>query len=80
MKIGMMWSDPSNLPLSTKISEAISYYQKKYGCIPNKIMVNPKDYQECNEFAIEKSKKVPKGNIWLGMSEKDNLLSELNGK
>ena len=69
MKIGMMYFDKSNLPLSTKIRNAIDYYQKKYGTIPNKIMVNPKDYQDCKEFAIETSKHIPIHNIWLGMNE-----------
>lgn len=69
MKIGMLWFDNSNLPLSTKIRGAVSYYQKKYGCIPNSIMVNPKDYQECNEFAIKISRSIQKNHIWLGMED-----------
>ena len=68
-RIGMIWFDNSSLPLSTKIRQAIDYYQKKYGAIPTKIMVNPKDFVECNEFAIEKSRSIMRNNIWLGMSD-----------
>jgi len=80
MKIGMMWQDCSNLPLSIKIREAIAYYQNKYGTIPTLIMVNPKTAidEDCNQFAIEISRSIMKNHIWLGMSNEDNLLSELN--
>ena len=70
MKIGMMWMmEKNNLPLSAKIQEAITYYQKKYGTYPTMIMVNPKDYVECAEFAIETSKSIRVNHIWLGMEE-----------
>jgi hypothetical protein len=83
MKIGMMYFDNSNLPLSTKVRNAVNYYQNKYGAIPTMIMCNPKDYVECkaneiSEFAISTSRSIRINHLWVGMSEEDNLLSELN--
>ena len=71
--VGMMWIvEKNNLPLSTKIREAVAYYQDKYGAIPTLIIVNPKTTidEGCNEFAISKSKSIRINHLWLGMEEK----------
>ena len=70
MRIGMLWRmEKNDLPLSTKIRDAIAYYQKKYGTTPTMIMCNPKDYVECKEFAIETSKSIQVNHLWLGIGE-----------
>lgn len=69
MKIGMMWQDTSKLPLETKVREAVAFYQNKYGRTPTMIVCNPKDFVECNEFAISTSRSIRINHLWLGMSE-----------
>jgi hypothetical protein len=70
-KIGLLWYDGSNLPLSTKIRGAITYYQEKYGTTPTLIMVHPKTAMDddCNQFSIKTSKSVLKNHLWIGMEE-----------
>ena len=70
MKIGMMWMmDKNSLPLSEKVREAVSFYEKKYGSTPTLIMCNPKDYVECNEFVITTSRSIRINHLWIGMEE-----------
>ena len=69
MKIGMMWMDSSDLPLETKVRQAVEYYRNKFGSTPTKIMCNPKDYVECKEFAITTSRFIRINHLWLGIGE-----------
>lgn len=41
MATGMLWFDNSDTDLATKIKQAASYYQDKYGETPNLVFIKP---------------------------------------
>lgn len=79
MHTGMLWFDNSQKPLETKIKNAMDYYQKKYGRVPDLCLVHPSmmkdDMRIKATFMIDKLtvrpyRPVLPGHIWVGIEDK----------
>ena len=78
MTTGMLWFDNSTSPLSIKIKKAMDYYQKKYGRMPDMVLVHPSalgDGLEGSRFSsdgltIRAYRPVLPGHLWLGVEDK----------
>jgi len=74
MNIGMLWydNDPKT-DLPTKISQAASYYQKKYGKRPDLCFVHPSAYNvtsaRANGLEIRPNRLIRPHHLWLGIQE-----------
>lgn len=70
MNIGMMWR--SDKPLRQSVSEAVAYYQKKYGRLPDAAYVNPKLLDE-HEMIVDgisvKPMRIPLTLLWIGVED-----------
>ncbi len=79
MIVGMLWFDNALIPLADKIRKAADYYQKKYGRMPNLVLVHPsmmKDGQgqeirslTVDNITVRPYRPVPPGHIWIGIDE-----------
>lgn len=68
MKIGMLWFDNSDSPLSTKIEGAVSFYEKKYGRKPTLAVVHPvTQIDEKCSLTVETSRSIMPNHIWIGV-------------
>lgn len=75
MHTGMLWFDDSKTELNVKIQNAVDYYRKKYGRIPDLCLVHPsmlKDdtYKE-EKITIRPYRPVLPGHIWIGIEDKN---------
>lgn len=69
---GMLWfdNDPKS-SLAVKVIRAADYYKKKYGKVPNKCYINPKDREKklkgfVNGIKIFTSPTIITNHIWIG--------------
>ena len=74
MNTGMLWFDNNpKTDLSSKIMQAATYYQKKYGKKPNLCFVHPTlaDKDSKNPFGIlvEPNRLVLPNHLWIGMKD-----------
>ena len=72
MHTGMLWFDNSKIALVEKVRKALEYYEKKYGRVPNLILVNPRamEGQEIPEgLPIRPYRPVLPGHIWVGVED-----------
>lgn len=72
MNIGLLWYDNDKITLHEKIAKAMAYYQNKYGRLPTLAIVNPKDFEECNNITVGTSKSIRINHIWLGIGESND--------
>ena len=73
MNIGMLWFDNDpKADLAVKISRAATYYQNKYGSIPNLCFVHPSMVKgEASKTAgleVRASRSVLPNHFWLGVN------------
>jgi len=80
MNIGMLWYDnDKNSELNSKIQRAATYYQNKYGAIPNvcfvhpsmlgtPIQVNDEKCLESGSILIRTSSSVLPNHFWIGVN------------
>ncbi|HSO12730.1 MAG TPA: hypothetical protein VLT51_10170 [Anaerolineales bacterium] len=75
MHTGMLWFDNSQVALDIKIQQAMEYYRKKYGRIPDLCLVHPsmlKDTKlEEREITVRPYRPVLPGHIWIGVEDKN---------
>jgi hypothetical protein len=74
MHTGMLWFDDSQTTLNMKIQNAMEYYRKKYGRIPDLCLVHPnmlKDTKlEEDQITVRPYRPVLPGHIWIGVEDK----------
>ena len=76
MYTGMLWFDNSQTALTVKVQKAVDYYTKKYGRIPDLVLVHPSmldDGQrqlEVSKVTIRPYRPVLPGHIWIGIEDK----------
>ena len=76
MHTGMLWFDNSNALLSVKIQKAVDYYHKKYGRIPDLVLVHPSMLEknapiEFGKLTVRPYRPVLPGHIWVGIEDKN---------
>ena len=72
MHTGMLWFDNSKDNLVVKVRKALDYYEKKYGRVPNLVLVNPRtmEGQEIPEgLPVRPYRPVLPGHIWVGIED-----------
>lgn len=75
MNIGMLWfdNDPKT-DLATKITQAMSYYQKKYGRRPDLCFVHPSLLGQAKTLTtgieVRANQHILPNHLWLGLNEK----------
>jgi hypothetical protein len=73
MTAGMLWFDNSDSTLATKIQKAADYYHKKYGRLPDLVLVHPnmlKDQKlDVDGITVRPYRPVLPGHIWIGIEE-----------
>jgi hypothetical protein len=80
MHTGMLWFDNSQAALAVKIQKAVEYYKKKYGRVPDLVLVHP-SMLEANQRSAELPADAMKiivrpyrpilpGHIWIGIEDK----------
>jgi hypothetical protein len=80
MKTGMLWfdNDPKT-DLTTKISEAALYYQKKYGAKPDLCFIHPsmiaKEKPHENGIEVRTNRMVLPHHIWIGVHESKPVMA-----
>ena len=74
MHTGMLWFDNSKRSTKEKIQEAVNYYVKKYGIMPDLCWMNPKsldkDIPQIDGLSIRPYRPVLPGHIWIGIEDK----------
>ncbi len=74
MRTGMLWfdNDPKT-DLTTKISQAAMYYQKKYGARPDLCFVHPTMFGEAaqkpNGIEVRTNRMIRPNHLWIGLQE-----------
>jgi len=78
MHTGLLWFDNSNSLLSVKIQKAYDYYIKKYGRIPDLVLVHPsmlesndRDGFHMESLRVRAYRPVLPGHIWIGIEDKE---------
>lgn len=77
MHTGMLWFDNSQTALTVKIQKAVDYYVKKYGVMPDLVLVHPSMLEdntrqlEINKLIVRPYRPVLPGHIWIGIEDKD---------
>ena len=71
MNIGMLWFDNDpKVDLSSKITRAADYYQKKYGQVPDLCYVHPSMLKESTlkpgKIEIRSNRSVLPNHFWIG--------------
>ena len=86
MHTGMLWfNNDKTMTLEQKIKQAVDYYQKKYGRVPNLVLIHPSVMEEnrrqfkvfaptttgtlSNELTIRPYRPVLPGHIWIGIAD-----------
>lgn len=77
MNIGMMWFDNrKNATVADRALEAAEYFVKKYGAIPNVIVINIKESPSLQEvgagdflFEIKHARSILPHHLWMGVKE-----------
>jgi hypothetical protein len=87
MKTGMLWFDSSTISASAKIFKGVDYFYKKYGKLPDLILLHPSMTEEKKPYELElrgigrdllstkvtvrQYRPVLPGHIWIGIADKD---------
>jgi hypothetical protein len=82
MNVGMLWFDDNpKTSLKVKIEQATNYYRKKYGYNPDICFVNPSALQGQqlydSSICLKPSRSVLPHHFWLGLDDRNSLLSPL---
>jgi len=76
VKIGMLWFDgEEQREISARVQAAASYYQRKYGRVPNVCFVHPSMLAERTGANVEgveirPSAAVLHGHLWMGIDDR----------
>ena len=74
MHTGMLWFDDSQITLNMKIQNAMEYYRKKYGRVPDLCLVHPNMLKgtklEEEKITVRPYRPVLPGHIWIGVEDK----------
>lgn len=74
MEIGMLWFDDGPKPLPEKVSQAVAFYEDKFGRKPTHCLVNPKtldgDEGIVAGVEIRQARNVMPNHYWIGVDEK----------
>jgi hypothetical protein len=75
MDIGMLWFDDSSTALQDKVSQAVSFYQDKFGETPTHCLVHPQTLKEEAEgivagVQVRTARNVMPNHYWIGVDEK----------
>jgi hypothetical protein len=75
MNLGMLWFDNNpKTDLTTKIADAVTYYQKKYGRRPNLCFVHPsllsKGQPSGGSIEVRPNRQILPNHLWIGWNEK----------
>lgn len=75
MHTGMLWFDDSSSTLAAKIKTATDYYVKKYGRLPDLVLVHPSMLTDKNteelQITVRPYRPVLPGHIWIGIEDKN---------
>lgn len=74
MKTGMLWyDDDPKSDLGDKIVRAASYYQRKYGRVPDLCFVHPSMLGEAppkpNGIEVRTNRQILPNHLWIGIHE-----------
>ena len=73
MHTGMLWFDDSKITLNMKIQNAMEYYRKKYGRVPDLCLVHPNmlidTKLEEEQITVRPYRPVLPGHIWIGVED-----------
>ena len=77
MDIGMLWFDDSSTALQDKVTQAVSFYQDKFGEMPTHCLVNPKTLNKESEgivagVQVRTARNVMPNHYWIGVDEKSS--------
>ena len=72
MKVGMLWFDNSETPITEKIKKAITYYINKYKVIPNTCYIHPTAYavvvdEGISNITIKTRRQTHNNHFWIGI-------------
>ena len=81
MNTGMLWLCSKEKSLSVNITQAVSYYEKKYErkpelCLVNPGMVDPAAPIEITGLTVRAYRPVLPGHIWIGYEDMPNSRKE----
>jgi hypothetical protein len=87
MHTAMLWFDNSQTALNIKIQKAVDYYYKKYGRVPDLVLVHPSMLEaqnqrqletpapdasaSVNKITVQAYRPVLPGHIWVGVEDKN---------
>lgn len=75
MHTGMLWfNNDKSLTLEQKVSQAVEYYEKKYGRKPDLCLIHPSMMSESRELkmdvlTVRPYRPVLPGHLWLGIDK-----------
>ena len=73
MHTGMLWfNNDKVMTLEQKIKQAVDYYQKKYGRVPDLCLVHPSMMEGqtlSNKLTVRPYRPVLPGHIWIGIED-----------
>jgi hypothetical protein len=77
MHTAMLWFDNSQTRIEIKIQKAAAYYEKKYGRVPDLVLVHPSMLEtnqrqlEINKLTVRSYRPVLPGHVWIGIQDKE---------
>jgi hypothetical protein len=74
MEIGMLWFDDGNGSMEDKVSQAVTFYQGKFGETPTHCLVHPSTLDGNQEglvsgVKVRKARNVMPNHYWIGVDE-----------
>jgi len=74
MNVGMLWFDNDpKLPLNSKVEKAATFYQRKYGHVPDTCLVHPSMLTEpvsaVGRVTVRSNRAILPGHLWIGVEE-----------
>jgi hypothetical protein len=81
MDIGMLWFDDSSTPLPDKVSQAVTFYQDKFGEKPTHCLVHPATLSGEGEglvagVQVRTARNVMPNHYWIGVDEKSTRVQQ----
>jgi hypothetical protein len=73
MEIGMLWFDDGPNSLNDKVSQAVAFYEQKFGEKPTHCLVHPKTLNggegDVAGVTVRKARNVMPNHYWIGVEE-----------
>ena len=73
MEIGMLWFDDGPTKLQDKVSQAVAFYEQKFGEKPTHCLVHPNTLNggegDVAGVAVRKARNVMPNHYWIGIEE-----------